>query len=109
MKPAIQTEEIHTINFYTTQFQIEHNLAGLNRLICFNSSREINFKVGSLHGNLIEDTLKNIMPEALDEISYKRLDEIFSNGVITLLDLRILIQWLVNKEALPSGTYKVYF
>lgn len=109
MKPAIQTEEIHTINFYTTQFQMEHNLAGLDNLICFHSSKTINFKVGSLHASIIENTLKNIMPDALDDISYKRLDEIFMNGTITLLDLRILIQWLVNNEALPPGTYKVYF
>lgn len=109
MKPAIQTEEIHTINFYTTQFQMEHNLSGLDNLICFHSSKTISFKVGALHGSLIEDTLKNIMPESLDDTSYKRLDEIFSNGTINLLDLRILIQWLVNKKAVPAGTYKVYF
>lgn len=109
MKPALTTEYIHTINFITKSYQSEHGLAGLDMLIEESSQRLINFSTDSIHHKMVYDSLKNIMPEALDNFSYKRLEQIFTQGNIEVIDLRLIIQWLINKEKLPAGSYIVSF
>ena len=109
MKPAITTEYVHTINFYTATYQAEHRLGGLDALIQESAHRTIDFSTTSIHQKLVSTSLKDIMPEVLDEFSYQRLEQIFNNGIIEVLDIRLIIQWLVNKEVLPSGSYLVAF
>ena len=109
MKPAIKTEYIHTINFSTMNYQAEHGLGGLDSLIENGSNRIINFSTKHIHQKSIHDSLKDIMPETIDKSSYKRLEQIFEEGKIEILDLRLVIQWLINKEVLPSGSYVVVF
>lgn len=109
MKPAITTEYLHKINFYTASYQAEHGLAGLDLLISEASQKEIKFSTLRINANIVTDSLENIMPEVLDDMSYKRLSEIFETGKIEFLDLRTILQWLVNKEILPSGSYSVVF
>lgn len=109
MKPAIKTEYVHTINFATMHYQAEHGLGGLDALIQEGAHRTIMFSTNHIHQKSIHDSLKDIMPEALDELSYQRLEQIFQEGKVEILDLRLIIQWLVNKEVLPSGSYVVVF
>lgn len=109
MKPAIQTEYLHTINFTTTNFQLEHGIGGLDRIICEKAKKEIQFFPQIHKSAIVEDNLRNIYPEQLDDFTYQRLEQIFSFGVFNQYDLRSIMQWLVNCDAIPAGSYKIVF
>jgi len=105
MKPAITTEYLHTLSFYTPSYHAEHGLGGLDLLVREASQKDTNLNAKGITQSSLQDTLTNIMPEALDNLSYQRIEEICHTGRVEPLDIRLLIQWLVNKEVLPAGSY----
>ena len=107
MNPVIKTKIIHTLYFYTPTYQSNYNIGGLEDLINFHTKKKIEFKLLGFNDSTYNETLNNITPETFDDFAKQSLDLIIRNAEINPYDLRVIIQWLVNKEVLPAGDYIV--
>lgn len=112
MKASFTTTVTHTINFYSSPDLACRGYLGLRDLFFAHfPTTEGSFDVLEAEHKL-ELRFKDVTPSALDEMDLKMLQS-FCEGEddkkISKNDLRMIINYLVNKEVLPSGDFTVTF
>lgn len=112
MKANFTTTVTHTINFYSSPDLACRGYLGLRDLFFAHlPTTGGSFEVLDAEYKL-QLSFKDVMPSALDEMDLRMLES-FCEGEddkkISKNDLRMIIQYLVNKEVLPSGDFTVTF
>lgn len=109
MKPSFTTRVEHTINFFSSPDVAPMGFLGLrDTFLAYMPDVSCDFEVENYHPKM-KLQFNNIYPSALDEMDMRMLKSFGCEGQVAAMDLRIILQYLVNKEVLPAGDYVVTF